>query len=334
MRTNIHTLFDEFKLHATDDYVFRGFSGRIRQLVIQGVDTPTKAAWVAEFVQELTARMRKCEYTVSLRPEPWFPKVPSHIRFGIYVVINQGVIPVDDLDQSDLTEWHALEGRQFATAAAFLALSSDRPADPVQSFATKSPAPQSSAADCSAPESSATQSSAPQVTESPRTSVGKLLCWNHRSVTCFLGSFDMIRRINTGCLTQSVKLAWVHNDKFVPLATIGTNMSIVHDIYTSKMGKKEDVIMCIAGTLEPALCAQLPPHMFDLYEHTVLHGDELVNNTGDDIVVCESGDRLVAAGVFRSYFYRVVTPGSTVCSLMWGKEKTVVCSEPVLQFAK
>lgn len=309
MRTNIQPLFDEFKLHATADYVFRRFSGCIRQLIIQGVDTPTKAAWVAEFVQELTARMRKCEYKVFLRPEPWFPKVPSLYPYHIYVVINQGVIPVDDLDQSELAEWHALEGRHFATAAAFLALSSDRPAESVQG-------------------------NAPQPIQTPRTSVGKLLCWDGRSVTCFLGSPDMIRRINTGCLTQSVEFALVHNGKFVPLATIGPNKTFMHHADTlKKLGDPRDV-MCIAGTLEPALCAQIPGYKFDLYEHTVEQGDKLVNGTNDDIVVCKSTVRQLGPGIIRTCHYHMVTPGGTVCSSEWSKEETVVCSEPVLQFAK
>jgi hypothetical protein len=316
MRTNIQPLFDEFKLHATDDYVFRGFSGRIRQLVIQGVDTPTKAAWVAEFVQELTARMRKCEYTVSLRPEPWFPKVPSHIRFGIYVVINQGVIPVDDLDQSELAEWHALEGRQFATAAAFLAMSSDRPADPVQGDAPQSPAP-------------------------PRTSVGKLLCWNDRSVTCFrvesrwdVSPLAFIRRIDMTCLSQAVEIACVIKGNFIPLANIGPYKIIVHDaVNTHGLNDTHvDVIMCIAGTVESELLGQLPAK-FNLYEHVLEVGHQLVNNTEDVVVVCESGAKFVSVGMARSFHCRTVHPGGIVGDAEYHRE-TVVCSEPVLQFAK
>lgn len=332
MRTNIQPLFDEFKLHATDD-VFRGFSGRISQLIIQGVDTPTKAAWVAEFVQELTARMRKCEHTVCLRPEAWFPKVPSLYPYNIYVVINQGVIPVDDLDQSGLAEWHALEGRQFATAAAFLALSSGRPAETAQGAA-----PQTPTADSAAP-----QSSAP-----PRTSVGKALCWNGRSVTCFLvpsrwdiSPLGFIRRIDTSCLTKAVEIAGVLKGKIILLATIGPHSTIVHDVDNTlkKLGDTRDVIMCIADTLEPALRVQLPGHMFDLYEHTVKQGDELVNGTNDDIVVSKCTVRQLGPGIIRTCHYHMVTPGGTVCSVQWSKEQwsteeTVVCSEPVLLFAK
>lgn len=316
MRTNTRTLFDEFKLHATDDYVFRGFSGRIRQLIIQGVDTPTKAAWVAEFVQELTARMHKCEYKVSLRPEPWFPKVPSHIRVSMYVVINQGVIPVDDLDQSGLAEWHALEGRYFATAAAFLALSSDRPAESVQG-------------------------DAPQSLTAPRTSVGKLLCWNDRSVTCFAvasrwdtSPLGFIRDIDTTCLTQSVEIAGLLKGKFTPLATIGPHTIIVHDVEnTFELNKPYvDVIMCIAGAVETELSRQLP-RKFNLYEHTVENGRQLVNNTEDDVVVCVHGVRQVCVGTVLPLYCLKVKPGGTVGGAAFGKG-TVVCSEPVLQFAK
>jgi len=312
MRTTIQTLFDEFKLHTHDDYVYRGFSGRIRQLIIQGVDTPTKAAWVAEFIQELTARMRKCEYTVTLRPEPWFPQVPSHIRYGIYVVVNQGVLPVDDLDQSGVAEWHAFEDRQFATATAFLALSSDRPAE----SPTEIPTGQSPAAESPAP---------------LRTSVGKLLCWDGRSVTCFVESTNMIRGISTAYLTRAVDFAWVHDGKFIPLATVAPCKPITYlDNPFTKLNNPKNVVMCVAGTLEPALCAQLPVYKFDLYKHTVEQGDELVNSTDDDVVVCKDSVRQMGPGCVLTAYYHMVTPGNTVRSATRSK-KVVVCSEPVLQ---
>ena len=328
MRTNIQPLFDEFKLHATDDYVFRGFSGRIRQLVIQGVDTPTKATWVAEFIQELTARMRKCEYIVSLRPEPWFPKVPSHIRFGIYVVINQGVIPVDDLDQSGLAEWHALEGRHFATAAAFLAMSSDRPAD---SPVPQSSAPQSSAADYSAPQSSAPQSSAPQ-SSAIRTSVGKALCWNDRPIKCFNAPVKAIGHLHVNYLSRWVEFAWVKNGVIVPLARIHcfigssylsiTDPSTMSALERTASGHELNAVtLCVTGTMEHALRKQLPYDGFDLYVHDVNPGEMLVNNTEDDIVVCRDHS--------TGYYYKA-EPGRCIEPLN-GK---VVCSEPVLQFAK
>jgi hypothetical protein len=318
MRTNIQTLFDEFKLHTHDDYVFRGFSGRIRQLIIQGVDTPTKAAWVAEFINELTARMRKCEYTVILRPEPWFPQVPSHIKYGIYVVVNQGVVPVDDLYQSGLAEWHAFEDRQFATATAFLALSSDRPTErptcegPTESSTTPIPTTESPAATSSM---------------TPRTSVGKMLCWNGRSVTCFNASIWRVMDLNTSYLTECVDFAWMCNGEFIPLASIklckdGLIVCIDGPVPIGPFPVKDNqhITMCIAGTLEPALCDQLPPYKFDLYEHTVGNVDMLVNNTDDNIVVCR--DNLTG-------YYYTAEPGRRIEPLN-GK---VVCSEPVLQFA-
>lgn len=82
-------------------------------------------------------------------------------------------------------------------------------------------------------------------------------------------------------------------------------------------------IMCVKGDLDPALHKQLPwyKHKFELYEHTVEKGDMLINNTDDNIVVCR-GD--ATGHIFCA------KPGKCIEPL----DGKVVCSEPVLQFAK
>lgn len=285
----------DFLLHTCPkDPVFHGFSGRVRQLVLQGVDTATQADWVASFLAELRVHMRKCEFQVVERPEPWFPTAPGAptARY-LYVIVNKGVKSVDDVDASSTWVWHVLEDRQFATQQAFLTMSTDRPV-------------------------------------ARPTSVGRLMTWDGSSVVFFNMRAKALARLNTANVTSCVQFGWVVDGVVVSLVSvcIGAAMQRVLRVDNPPVlmllerghADGQLITVCMRGVADDALRAQLPCDTFDLYMHEVPDNGALVNTTDDDVVVCHTQ--------FCKNYY-MCNPGGAIRA----RGGRVVCSEGVLACA-
>lgn len=118
-------LFDKYTLFTTKP--FKGFAGRFRQLVIQ--DVGARKEQVKKFVEKLRDRMNECDFKLYSRPEAFFPSVPPSVRNSFaHIILNDGILDMSDLDQTDTNTWvwYALGNDQFATEAAYMHMSSDR----------------------------------------------------------------------------------------------------------------------------------------------------------------------------------------------------------------